>query len=169
ISTARPWSLCAALLIAVGFARVGAPDGAQANHEPGGVVTVPGDFATLQEAVTHIGTGAGTILLTADLSGAAARATGIGQADLVIRGACDPSGQPLTTLDGSNGGSVLVIGGTLPVHIECVRITGGLSGFGGAGIRNSGTLRIVNSVISGNTTSGSSLLLGGGIRNTGTL
>ncbi len=82
------------------------------------------------------------------------------------QGAAGYNGVPLITVSGENKVRVFEIGTGVTVGMNGLAIVNGkiLSGNGGAGIYNRGTLTVTNSVVSGN-----SATQGGGIQNDGTL
>ncbi|MCK9485548.1 MAG: hypothetical protein M0R73_02435 [Dehalococcoidia bacterium] len=162
-----PWLFVACLLVGLAVlasARV------TPGHAAGATVTVESEsFDSLQAAVDHVGAATGTIHLgEGTLTGADARASIAAGANLTIIGVCaaDLGTAPLAVLDGNGGGRVLDVAAGATVRVECVTVTGGVSD-NGAGIRNAGTLTLVNASIVANSATGDSSPRGGGLQNEG--
>jgi hypothetical protein len=103
-------------------------------------------YSTLEEAATAAGAGS---KLT--VSGTCPGNTTITK-DLTIVGV--PKGQPrVATLKGTGSGTVLTIDAGVTVTLKALTITGGSAEFGG-GIYNSGSLALVATTVTGNTTNG---------------
>src|SRR5690606_17204738 len=87
--------------------------------------------------------------------------------DIEVRGLCPGGAGPsLSILDAAGTGRVLDIAAGATVHLECLQLTGGGGVGEGGGIRNAGTLTVLNSRIVDNHVTGLSAR-GGGIHNTG--
>ncbi len=115
-----------------------------------GVHEVPGEYATIEEAIASAGAG-DVVLVAAGTYAPSATLNTMGKA-ITIRGATNPDGTPATVIDGQGQrGVFLIASGEGPgTVLENLLITGGNANYGGGVYLASSSPTLTNCTVSGN-------------------